>query len=104
MHTERAALIIIGYRLDHRAEDVGVDLLPVEIADMKEVGARDLGKARNLCLCWVFGRKQPTIDVGKAICPTRQVSVPLVFGLRSEERRVGKEWVRKCRSRGSPYH
>src|SRR3546814_4063841 len=49
---------------------------------MKEVGARDLGKARNLCLCWVFGRKQPTIDVGKAICPTRQVSVPLVFGLR----------------------
>src|SRR3546814_17779536 len=24
--------------------------------------------------------------------------------LRSEERRVGKEWVRKCRSRWSPYH
>src|SRR3546814_19609171 len=23
---------------------------------------------------------------------------------RSEERRVGKEWVSKCRSRGSPYH
>src|SRR3546814_18343979 len=23
---------------------------------------------------------------------------------RSEERRVGKEWVRTCRSRGSPYH
>src|SRR3546814_13994079 len=24
--------------------------------------------------------------------------------LRSEERRVGKEWVRTCRSRWSPYH
>src|SRR3546814_17985887 len=23
---------------------------------------------------------------------------------RSEERRVGKEWVSTCRSRGSPYH
>src|SRR3546814_2723414 len=25
-------------------------------------------------------------------------------GDRSEERRVGKEWVGTCRSRGSPYH
>src|SRR3546814_12276968 len=25
-------------------------------------------------------------------------------GARSEERRVGKEWVRTCRSRWSPYH
>src|SRR3546814_15084101 len=25
-------------------------------------------------------------------------------GERSEERRVGKEWVRTCRSRWSPYH
>src|SRR3546814_13402934 len=24
--------------------------------------------------------------------------------VRSEERRVGKEWVRKCRSGGYPYH
>src|SRR3546814_15533696 len=26
------------------------------------------------------------------------------YGLRSDERRVGKEWVRTCRSRWSPYH
>src|SRR3546814_14843241 len=26
------------------------------------------------------------------------------FDLRSEERRVGKEWVSTCRSRWSPYH
>src|SRR3546814_18308391 len=29
---------------------------------------------------------------------------PLTAGLRSEERRVGKECVSTCRSRGSPYH
>src|SRR3546814_13773608 len=28
----------------------------------------------------------------------------LETGARSEERRVGKEWVRTCRSRWSPYH
>src|SRR3546814_11527949 len=27
-----------------------------------------------------------------------------VYGMRSEERRVGKECVRTCRSRWSPYH
>src|SRR3546814_13814086 len=26
------------------------------------------------------------------------------FGLRSEERRVGKEWASTCRSRWSPFH
>src|SRR3546814_15373405 len=33
-------------------------------------------------------------------------TVVMVEGLRSrsEERRVGKEWVRKCRFRGSTYH
>ena len=28
----------------------------------------------------------------------------MAFGLRSEERRVGKECLRLCRSRWSPYH
>src|SRR3546814_12986171 len=39
-------------------------------------------------------------------CPAR-VSIRIRFGLgpmRSEERRVGKECVRTCRSRGSPDH
>src|SRR3546814_20026484 len=30
--------------------------------------------------------------------------VPLLEKRRSEERRVGKEWVSTCRSRWSPYH
>src|SRR3546814_18823265 len=32
------------------------------------------------------------------------VAAALVIPIRSEERRVGKEGVRKCRSRGSPFH
>src|SRR3546814_17931147 len=31
-------------------------------------------------------------------------SLPLHYSYRSEERRVGKECVSTCRSRGSPYH
>src|SRR3546814_12667866 len=38
----------------------------------------------------------------------RQDDLPLIIaidvGNRSEERRVGKEWVSTCRSRGSPEH
>ena len=48
MHAKRAALFIIGHGLDHRAEDVGVDLRPVEAADMDQVRPRDLGKARHV--------------------------------------------------------
>src|SRR3546814_3683320 len=40
------------------------------------------------------------------LCPRRHLSGPALFmiALRSEERRVGKECVSTCRSRGSPYH
>ena len=34
----------------------------------------------------------------------RRFSVTGQIGARSEERRVGKEWASKCRSRWSPYH
>src|SRR3546814_16036713 len=32
------------------------------------------------------------------------VALPSAIGNRSEERRVGKEWVSTCSSRWSPYH
>src|SRR3546814_1348917 len=32
------------------------------------------------------------------------ISIPSIDGMRSEERRVGKECVSTCRSRWSPYH
>ena len=36
--------------------------------------------------------------------PKREIVRTYVIHLRSEERRVGKECVGKCRSRWSPYH
>src|SRR3546814_10910453 len=39
-----------------------------------------------------------------AMCPTDDVIAHLMLMRRSEERRVGKECVSKCRSRWSPYH
>src|SRR3546814_20888877 len=42
---------------------------------------------------------------GQAVFPTLTVEENLRVGAyRSEERRVGKEWVSTCRYRGSPYH
>src|SRR3546814_14225803 len=41
-------------------------------------------------------------DVGVLSLNLPDVSTPQ--SERSEERRVGKEWVSTCRSRGSPYH
>src|SRR3546814_19992776 len=50
----------------------------------------------------------PTLCLARARNHARQIEsggrdLPL-GGLRSEERCVGKECVRTCRSRGSPYH
>src|SRR3546814_11744981 len=43
--------------------------------------------------------------VNVALVPGRETEVSATLpGYRSEERRVGKECVSKCRSRGSPYH
>jgi hypothetical protein len=36
VHAERAALLILRDRLDHRAEDVRVDLRPIEIPDVEK--------------------------------------------------------------------
>ncbi len=43
--------------------------MPVELADMHQVGSRDLGKARHVGAA----RKQPAIHVWEHIGPTRQV-------------------------------
>ena len=47
---KRATLLIIGNGLDHRAEDIRVDLRPVEAADMDQIRPRDLGKAGHVRL------------------------------------------------------
>src|SRR3546814_12635364 len=53
---------------------------------------------RRICLDWKFLTRWP----GFGIVPNRSVRINLVIRLRSEERRVGKECVRTCRSRGAP--
>ena len=68
VHSERAALLVLRDRLDHRAEDVGIDLRPVETADVEEVGARDPAEARHVHAAG----KQPAVHVRKGIGPARQ--------------------------------
>src|SRR3546814_11401655 len=46
----------------------------------------------------ILFRSQPDLLIGA------RLGSPLVVGVRSEERRVGKECVRTCRSRWSTYH
>src|SRR3546814_16951421 len=44
-------------------------------------------------------RRVPAFDYRQRLTGAHWISKP-----RSEERRVGKEWVRTCRYRWSPYH
>src|SRR3546814_11173906 len=48
------------------------------------------------------GRKLQGIDFESPVASAQVKSAVLLA--RSEERRVGKEWVSTCRSRWSPYH
>src|SRR3546814_11908228 len=43
------------------------------------------------------------VPEGRGVVPNLTVAEPLRMATRSEERRVGKEWVSKCRSPWSPY-
>src|SRR3546814_19863553 len=51
---------------------------------------------------WFVGRLFGT--AGSRFGGEKQYFVDLAFRFSSEERRVGKECVSTCRSRGSPYH
>ena len=50
--------------------------------------------------------KTPIVKFKKGEEPSITMNIPLVSAVmqRSEERRVGKECLRLCRSRWSPYH
>src|SRR3546814_13616521 len=56
----------------------------------------------------IFGLAADLVDLvdidDPALCPLDVVIRRLAQLERSEERRVGKECVSTCRSRGSPYH
>src|SRR3546814_16346658 len=59
-------------------------------------------------LRWIDSeRREPRLYTVSVIDDTRSFDRQLAIfrhTLRSEERRVGKEWVSTCRSRWSPYH
>ena len=65
VHAERAALLVLRDGLDHRAEDVRIDLLPIEPADVQQVGAGHLAEAR-----YVGAREEAAVDVGEVVGPT----------------------------------
>ena len=47
VQAQRAALLLLGDGLNHRAENIGVDLLPVQFARAQEIGARHTAEARS---------------------------------------------------------
>src|SRR3546814_17810024 len=53
---------------------------------------------------WLLGRVDDVMNVSGHRLTTPEIEHALVSHPRSEERRVGKECVRTCRSRWSPYH
>ena len=65
VHAQGAAFLVVGDGLDHRAEDVGVDLLPVEPADEEQVGAGDLAEPRR----FDAAGEEAAVDVGELIGP-----------------------------------
>src|SRR5690554_2883116 len=67
MHSQLTALFIIGNSLDHGAENIRVNLSPVQTTDVQQVGACNFAKLWYLHTA----REQPTVDIGEAIGPTR---------------------------------
>src|SRR3546814_14048001 len=64
--------------------------LIVVVAGLSYLNREELKECATTCSCSLAGQ-----DVTVPACEEE---------IRSEERRVGKEWVSTCRSRWSPYH
>src|SRR3546814_15351958 len=88
--------VLVDHRVDDRAHLV--DPAPVARDDLEEL----LLAALRIVLARGAGRD--LVDGGGGIGEeTPGAGEGLLLGIdRSEERRVGKEWVRQCRSRWSP--
>ena len=69
MHSQMAPFLVIGDRLNHGSEDVRVDLLPVESADVEKIGPRDPAETRNIGRV----REQSAVHIGESLRPARQV-------------------------------
>src|SRR3546814_12570415 len=67
-------------------------------------GIHDLTAERDLLGGQHVGNAQHHAPVSCGAAPETQSPARTPEGIRSEERRVGKECVSTCRSRWSPYH
>src|SRR3546814_11820351 len=68
----------------------------------QDANAADIASAWKRSLGGDFG--SPFAEVLRGMQGPGQQGFEQWFAQRSEERRVGKEWVSTCRSRWSPYH
>src|SRR3546814_20716893 len=77
---------------------LGIDRIGIVHRERTQIGIKAvLGLLRHR-----EGAGQGELDrLGRMAAQERRI---LRLDRRSEERRVGKEWVSTCRSRGSPYH
>ena len=48
VHAQGAALFVVGHRLNHRPEDVGIDVLPIQASGLQQVAARYARETRHL--------------------------------------------------------
>ena len=88
VQAEGAALLVVGHGLNHGAEDVGIDFLPIKIAGVEQVRAGDLAEAGDAgsadVLVGLFrsadgdvgapgAAEQAAVHVGKAVGPALDV-------------------------------
>src|SRR3546814_18094092 len=98
---------IVYFRIldsDRALHLVGNGSLPIQ----RRFQANDKRRAID-CLCWIAIAPSAVIAEGLLSCTLLLAHLLQLLGgcitaIRSEERRVGKECVSTCRSRGSPYH
>src|SRR3546814_7245705 len=102
---------ISDWSSDVGSSDLGgahLDLEIFEMAERIEPGMRLQRRLTEHIGMNIEGRGARTArlaDIGQVIdLPIDACGHQIDFGIRSEERRVGKECVSTCRSRWSPYH
>src|SRR3546814_18368697 len=63
-------------------------------------------------MIWISRRNPPAVSPNASVSPVTMMMItatifatgPWTDSKRTEKRRVGKEWVSTCKSRGAPYH
>src|ERR1041384_442284 len=77
MHAQRSPFFIISHGLNHAAEDIWIDVLPIQATRTHEVGTRHAAETRH------FGTagEKTAIDVRKTIYPIRQLGGATISSL-----------------------